>query len=432
MRVLSITAGAANMYCGSCLRDNALALALRRLGHDVVLLPLYTPTKTDEANASYSRVFFGGISVYLEQKIGLFRFTPKLLDRLWDNAWVINRLAGRGVAVDAASLGALTVSVLEGRNGRQRKEIENLVAWLEREPAPEVISLPYTLLISLARPLREATGSPVVCTLQGEELFLEGLVEPWRSRALELIRAQVSEVELFIAVSEYEARFMSSYLGIRRERIRTVPLGITLEGHEPGRVREGAESFTIGYFGRIAPEKGLHVLAEAFRLLAGRGKCRLRAAGYLPPEHRGYLKGIEEKLAGLDFAYEGEMDRAGKIRFLQSLDVFSMPCTYDEPKGIPVLEAMANGVAVVQPAWGAFPELVESTGGGLLVEKGSVEALARGIEELWGQPELRRRLGEQGARAVQARHGIERMAQEVVAVYEEAARRREATIPGRR
>jgi glycosyltransferase involved in cell wall biosynthesis len=109
-----------------------------------------------------------------------------------------------------------------------------------------------------------------------------------------------------------------------------------------------------------------------------------------------------------------------------------MPCTYDEPMGFPVLEAMANAVAVVQPAWGAFPELVESTGGGLLVEKGSVEALARGIEELWRQPELRRRLGEQGARAVQARHGIERMAHAVVAVYEEAAGRRAATIPGRR
>jgi hypothetical protein len=52
MKILSLTAGAANMYCGSCLRDNALATELKRQGHDVLLLPMYTPTLTDERNVS--------------------------------------------------------------------------------------------------------------------------------------------------------------------------------------------------------------------------------------------------------------------------------------------------------------------------------------------------------------------------------------------
>ena len=73
------------MYCGSCMRDNALAGALRAAGHDVVLTPVYTPTLTDEVTHSLNRVFFGGISVYLQQKSALFRHTPRFLDKLWDS-----------------------------------------------------------------------------------------------------------------------------------------------------------------------------------------------------------------------------------------------------------------------------------------------------------------------------------------------------------
>ena len=66
MNILSITAGAAGMYCGSCLRDNALAAELIARGHRVTLLPIYTPTLTDEPNVSRGNpVLFGGISVYL-------------------------------------------------------------------------------------------------------------------------------------------------------------------------------------------------------------------------------------------------------------------------------------------------------------------------------------------------------------------------------
>ncbi len=73
------------MYCGSCLRDNALAAELLARGHDVLLTPVYTPTRTDERNVSGAHVFFGGISVYLEQHASIFRHTPRLLDRLWDS-----------------------------------------------------------------------------------------------------------------------------------------------------------------------------------------------------------------------------------------------------------------------------------------------------------------------------------------------------------
>ena len=105
MKITYITAGAGGMYCGSCIRDNALATALSARGHDVTLLPLYTPTRTDEENVSQQRVFFGGISVYLEQNVSLFRKTPWLLDRLWESPWLLRAVMGRGIETSPKQLG---------------------------------------------------------------------------------------------------------------------------------------------------------------------------------------------------------------------------------------------------------------------------------------------------------------------------------------
>jgi hypothetical protein len=201
MRILALTSGAANMYCGSCLRDNALARELMRQGHEVTLVPMYTPTKTDEQNVSGKRVFFGGISIYLQQNVPLFRRLPGWVDRLWDSGWALRLATKNSIEVDPKSLGELTVSTLKGERGFQRKEIRKLIEWLRTEPKPDVIALPYTLLIGLAEPLKRELGAPVVCTLQGEDLFLEGLREPWRSECLRLIREQLPHVDRFIAVS---------------------------------------------------------------------------------------------------------------------------------------------------------------------------------------------------------------------------------------
>ena len=161
MKLLALTAGAGPMYCGSCLRDNALAAELVRRGHDVILMPLYTPTRTDEPNVSRSRVFLGGISVYLEHKLPIFRHTPKLLDRLWDAPAVIRAMANRPVQTNPRMLGELTVSTLRGEHGAQRKEVEKLCDWLATEPPPDLTILPNSLLISLAAPIRRVTGRPV-------------------------------------------------------------------------------------------------------------------------------------------------------------------------------------------------------------------------------------------------------------------------------
>jgi glycosyltransferase involved in cell wall biosynthesis len=429
MKILSITAGAAGMYCGSCSRDNALAVELLARGHEVTLLPLYTPTNPDEENVSRKRVLFGGISIYLQQHVALFRKTPRFLDRIWDSPGVIRAFASRSISTDPKLLGDLTVSMLEGDRGVLRKEFDKLLEWLADEPVPDIVNLPNSLLIGLARPLRNALHAPICCTLQGEDLFLDGLVEPYRSKAIELIRGQVPEIDRFLAVSHYYVPTMSRLLGIESDRISVVPLGINLNGYERRADDGHAAPFRVGYFARIAPEKGLHALADAYVLFRQRMRnapIRLEAAGYVSRAHEPYLADVRRRLEKArlvqEFTYHGAVDRDGKLAFLRALDVLSVPTPCDEPKGLFLLEAMASGVPVVQPRRGAFTEIVEKTGGGMLVAPDDPAALADGLYALWKDRDLARTLGERAFQGVREHYSIQRSADALLQVYEKVQR----------
>jgi len=427
MRILSLTAGAASMYCGSCLRDNALAARLIKLGHDVTLLPFYTPTLTDEENVSrQQQVFFGGISVYLEQHSSWFRRAPRFLGRLLDAPGVIKAFTSGSISVDPRELGALTVSTLQGEKGHQKQEIDKLLEFLRDEPGFDVANIPYALLISLAAPLKRALGCPIVMTLQGEDLFLDALPEPFRAEALALVRSQVAQVDLFIAVSEYYARFMQDYLDIPAQKMRVARLGVNVDDLTVT-TRTRTDPFTIGFFARIAPEKGLHNLAEAYRILRtekGLPPSRLVVAGYLPPEHRPYLNAIGARLsaAGLgdEFVYRGTVERAKKVEFFHDIDVLSVPSGYHEPKGLYLLEAMACGVPVVQPGHGAFPEMIQRTGGGVLAASESGADVADALFDLWRDPARAAELGGNGAAGVRAHYTTDHMARAVLAAYQAA------------
>ena len=424
MKILFVTAGAAGMYCGSCLRDNALAAELKARGHDVLLVPLYTPTLTDEPNVSEKRVFFGGVSVYLQQHAGFFRWAPRLLDTLLDSPWLLRAAASGSISTDPRSLGELTISMLKGEAGFQRKEFDKLLEWLVSEPPPDVIQLPNALLVSLARPLRRALKRPVHCTLQGEDLFLDGLHQTHRDESLALIREGAEHVDRFTAVSEYYAGFMTTYLGIPAEKIDVVPLGIAFEGFARRKESNG-HPFTVGYLARVAPEKGLLALCDAyvrFRRMPGVKDARLDVAGYLAPDQKHYLRDAERTLTsagiGGEFHYRGVLDREQKIEFLRRLDVFSVPTAYIEPKGLFLLEAMACGVPVVQPRHGAFPEMIAKTSGGLMVDPGDSQALAEGLYRLWQSPALRAELGDHGFEGVRRHYSVVRSADRMLEIYE--------------
>ena len=424
MRILYLTGGAGRMYCGSCLRDNALATELIARGHEVLLLPVYTPTHTDEPNVSQNHIVLGGISAYLQQYVPFFRRTPAWLDRLWDSKAVLS-LASRGsISTNPKMLGEMTVSVLKGEDGFQRKEIHKLIEWLKSQPLPDVISLPYSLLLGLAGPLKRELNRPICCTLQGEDLFLDGLQQPYRTQALDLIRSHIQHVDAFLPVSEFYAEFTPGYLGIPRDKISVVPLGINVAGFD-AKEPNGSKPFVVGYLARVAPEKGLDLLAEAYHRLRkdhGVSNARLEVAGYMAADCKSYLDKIKKRLddagLGAEFTYRGVLDRDEKIKFLRGVDVFSVPATYDEPKGVSLLEAMACGVPVVQPRRGAFTEIVEKTSGGLLVEPDDAESLAQGLLKIFQDRSLAEELGRSGALGVREHYSAAHMADRALEAYE--------------
>jgi len=430
MRIVHLVAGAGGMYCGTCLQSNTLARALTEAGEDVLLVPAYTPLRTDEEDVSIDRVVFGGINVYLQQRSALFRHAPWFFDRLLDRPQLLRWLSRRGLSTRPERLGALTVSMLRGEEGRQRKELEKLVRWLREEVRPELVHLSNVLLVGMARRLGRELGIPVVCTLSGEDTFLERLPEPHYSEARAVLRERCTDLAGLVAMSHYYADFMAPYLSVPREQIHVVRPGLNLAGHgtrhEAGRpVAHDAGPVTIGYLSRICPEKGLHQLAEAFQLLAGEESLppmRLVAAGYLDEADRPYLDRIQSQLTnwGLAdrFAYVGELDRAAKIAFLQSLDVMSVPANRPESKGLSVLEAWANAVPVILPDHGAFSELVEDTGGGLLHEPNSPPALAAGLRRIIEDRAFACECGARAQGAVRERYHAPLMAQRTIALYQ--------------
>jgi glycosyltransferase involved in cell wall biosynthesis len=407
------------------MRDNTLVAALAKLGHDALLIPTYTPIRTDEEDVSQKRVFFGGINVYLQQKFALFRHTPWLFDRMLDFSWLLRWVSRFAVRTRAEDLGELTVSMLEGEHGHQRKEIDKLVRWLVHEVRPEVINLTNGLLSGMVHELRAyLPGVPILCSLQGDDIFTEFLPEPFRLRVLTLIREHCREVDSFIATSRHYAEFMSDYFAIPHDKIDVVYPGVNLAGHDQPRPDRSGKPFTIGYFARICPEKGFHHLIDAFlrlRQLSGVPNTRLHISGWLGDNQRGFFTEQVRRLekAGLmsDFLHVECPDHASKVRFLHDIDVLSVPTVYKEPKGLYVLEALANGVPVVQPRHGSFPELIEQTTGGLLVEPGNSDELARAWLDLALNRSRAVALGEQGRAVVRTRFTAARMAEETLAVY---------------
>jgi glycosyltransferase involved in cell wall biosynthesis len=421
MHVVIVTAGGAGMFCGSCMHDNTWARALMAQGVEVSLLPTYTPIRVDEGSLASSRVFFGGINVYLEHKSRLWRSLPRFMTRWVDAPWVIQLATRFGVSNDARLLGELTLAMLEGEAGPHRRDVAELADFIA-QLKPDVVCFSNALLCGALRGIRASFSGKVFCTLQGDDIFLEGLSEPYRRQALDRISERASEFDGFITHSRYYRDFMSSYLRLPPEKFHVVPLGIDLTGHDGVPSTSKNERFTVGYFARVCPEKGLHELLAGFRLLHQRHpSARLRAGGYLGPRDHKYFNDLARDARSLGDSFEfigSPASHVEKVSFLKSLDVLSVPTTYHEPKGLPVLEAMANGVPVVQPRHGAFPEILEATGGGLLVSPGSPADLADALEQLMLDPARRLQYAESGQAAVRGKYGPAALAQATVAAFE--------------
>jgi glycosyltransferase involved in cell wall biosynthesis len=400
------------------MRDGALVQALRRAGEDVVMVPMYLPMFTDgNPLQDDTPVFFGGINVWLQQQVPLFRKTPRWMDRLFDSEWMLRRAARMEGTTSASELGPMTLSMLEGTGGHQKKELERLLQWLQEHERPDLVHISNALLIGLAGEIKERMNIPVVCSLQDEDWWLDAINPPYDQACWDAIRARTDNVDRFVAVSGWFADRMSRRLEVPRDLMDVVHVGIDLSGYEPAPL--DWDPPVLGFLSRMNAALGLDRLVDAFIELKSRPELKalkLKATGGAVGDDLKCIAEQKQKLTESGFIDDAEFiedfSREKRLAFLKSISVMCVPVEQGEAFGSYIIEAMAAGVPVVQPDAGAFPELIEQTGGGLVYEDP-----VRSLGELLLDPDRARELGSRGRRSVQEHFSIETMAQNMMAVY---------------
>lgn len=429
MKIIQISPGSGdNFYCENCLRDAALVRAIRAEGHDVLMVPLYLPLQADRNEPiSSAPIFFGGVNVYLQQKLALFRKTPRWIDKLFDSRALLEWAGHRAGMTNARDLGETTISMLQGVHGRQVKELDRLVDWLqEAEDRTDVVCLSNILLGGLVGRLKERLKVPVVCLLQDEDGFLDGLTSPYAERAWEIVRQCAQEVDAFVAVSEYYGNTMQKRLAVEPDRMHVIHMGIDIDTY-PLRENEPAVP-TIGFLSRMCASRGLDTLVDVFIVLKKNAKlknARLQISGGRSAADEPFIKQQQSKLADAgildDVEFMEAFGREARLDFLKGLSVLSVPGKEPVAYGLYVLEALAMGVPVVEPAIGCFPEIIQMTGGGVLYEPNTVQKLAEAIEPLLLDRQAAARLGDQGRQGVRRMFHIDETARKMTRFYEHVA-----------
>jgi len=378
-------------------------------GDEVSLLPMYTPIRVDEENVSTGPIFFGGINCYLNDRYSWFHHIPRFLTRWLDSPSLIQRATKRAVSNDAKQLGTMTLSMMQGEEGPHRQAAAELADFV-KNLRPDVVVFSNAMLCAPLRLLKRQLNVPTFCVLQGDDLYLEGLVEPYKSQVLQILKQRVRDFDGFLTHSSFYRRFMSSYFDQPVGKFHLLPLAIDCLQHSGQPKQETGQPPTIGYFARICPEKGLHQLVKAvIQLRQKLPTVRLKAGGYLGEQHQDYFQTIlrEARPLGRDFEYVGSpSSKRDKVTFLKSVDLFCVPTVFREPKGLYVLEAWANGIPTVLPRQGSFPELVASTGGGLLYDPANEQELCDCLWKLLTDSEQRLNLAEMAYAGVRQEHDI--------------------------
>lgn len=423
MKIVYIVPGTGGtFYCQNCMRDIELVRELRRQGHEVLMVPVYLPVLVDSDELSKGvPVFFGGINCYLQQKFALFRKTPRWLDKLFDTAWLLKGAAKKEGTTEAAGLGPMTLSMLQGPEGNQKKELDRMIAWLAEQERPDVVHLSNALLLGMAGAIKSRLNVPLLCSLQDEKPWLDAIDDPYNRLCWEAMGQRAGDIDAFVAVSRWYADEMMARVELPPDKVHVIHLGIQCD--DVPQAPMTLEPPVIGYLSKMTESLGLGTLVDAFIELKQRPrlkKLKLRATGGQVGADVTYVKYLKRKLHKHGFDEDAEFldefDVEHRRAFIQSLSVMCVPNAEGEAFGLFIIEALAAGVPVVQPRAGAYPEIVEAAGGGVLYE-GGAHALAAALEGLLLDADRARALGHQGREGVARSFSTRRMAADMIALY---------------
>lgn len=425
MKIIQIVPGfGGTFYCGNCLRDSALVQSLRNEGHDALTVPMYLPltlngqTKPDEVP-----VFYGAVILYLKQNYPWLRSMPGFMERFLNSKAILSYAAHKAGSTRATGLEEMTESMLLGSEGNQHQELEELVDFLKKEK-PDVVHLSNALLLGLAERIKEEVKTPVIFSLQDEDVWVDAMHESFRERIWELMAQKGEDVDGFIAVSHFYAGVMQQRMKIPDEKLHVVYIGVNADAYEPTRLATNPPA--IGYLSRMNEENGFELLIDAFLELKQNNSfapLRLYATGGMTGDDKPFINKQMQKLKQANLS--GQVEIMHDFRqdqlsdFFRKITLLSVPVLKGEAFGLYQLEALASGVPLVQPALGAFPEIIEATGGGVVYRPNTSSALAAKLSDVLGSAEQIEQMSTEGIKAVRRQFNCRNLTRKMVEIYQQ-------------
>lgn len=402
--------------------------AIRKVpGIKASAIPLYLPPdKTTSSESGFDKnVFFGAISMFLREKVPFLRNMPAFFDKFLDSKLFLRFAAKQAGTTSTEGYEELTISMIEGDNAFRKAEVDRLVRYLTKDGKPDIIHLSNALILGIARQLKKRMDVKIVCSLLNEDDWIDDMEEPFRSRAWQMIAKEAGYVDLFVTPSSYYRDLFKSKTGLKGENVHVVPLGFDPEKDEV--TRPDREPSSIGFFSRINNYNGFDRLVDAFIEMKKQdqipGLSLKICGGYTGVDKEfisAQIKKIRENNLEKSVKIYPEFAGEKKLEFFRDVDVISVPVRKYDGYGLYLLEANASGIPVVQPATGAFPEIVERTGGGIIYSPDTVSELADNLTKLLKDKKKIASLGETGSRLVRQELSLAKMSEGLAEVYNKA------------
>lgn len=260
-----------------------------------------------------------------------------------------------------------------------------------------------------------------------------------------LMEKRLRGVDVVIGCSSHVTEKIRERFPQMAARCATIPNGVDLERFSPspnGHTRKDEPHLL--FVGRVSPEKGVHVLMDAFRKVHARfPNARLNLVGHIGSAPLDFLVGLSDSadVAQLSTFYDAPYiddlraripaALAANVNFVgpvpqvelaacyRDADVLVNP-SFSESFGMSLIEAMACARPVVATRVGGMTDIVEDGETGLLVEPGNPDELAEAIIQVLEDPQRGQAMGQAGLRRAQTRFSWEHVTADLLAHYQRA------------